>query len=78
MEPCYLRQRVEKARGLLLSARDWLQIRTELGEATPGERKRRQAPETDPDPRVVSPSTAEDSMLQHIAEALRLDEADAD
>ncbi|WP_298353854.1 hypothetical protein [Rhodoblastus sp.] len=61
-----------------MSARDWLQIRTELGEATPGERGRRQAPGTDPDPRAVSPVTVEDSMLQHIAEALRLDEADAD
>jgi hypothetical protein len=61
-----------------VSARDWLQIRTELGATTPGEGGRRQESRIDPDPRAVSPSIVDDPVLQHIADALRLDEADAD
>jgi hypothetical protein len=61
---------------IAVSTRDWKGIKTELDELRPGDAERQHAPATDQDAQPIQPRNTEDSILMHIADALRRDEVE--
>lgn len=61
---------------MTVNARDWMQIKTELDDLRPADAERPQAPATDQDDPPVRPQKNEDSILRHIADALRREEVE--
>ena len=55
--------------------RDWERIQTELDELLPDVAKADDRPAPDPSPQPADRRADEDSILKHISDALRLDEA---
>lgn len=60
-----------------MNIRDWKQIKTELDELRPDEDTERQrAPTTNHDASPIQRPKTDDSILKHIADALRLDDVE--
>jgi hypothetical protein len=55
--------------------RDWERIQTELDELLPDVAEADDRPAPDPSPQPADRRADEDSILKHISDALRLDEA---
>ena len=58
-----------------MTGRDWKRIETELDEVLPGVAEAADRPAPDPRLQPAGRRADEDSILKHIADALRLDKA---